>query len=394
MRILLVSSSSGSKGGGELFLLSLGEALARKGHHVLLWASDHERMNPLCNRFDRFGEVHRAKYTNTYDRRLRNLTSAIDLPTARRVAAHWRSLKPDIIHLNKQNLEDAPELLWAANISRIPAVCSVHVTQDAGHLGARFGKARDFVARRALQSFRGPLVAIGKSRLLDLRRFLRSNEKTVLISNGVQIPSEADLRAARPAGRAKLALSAGQFLCLGVGRMVEQKRPILFLHCAKKIAERVPDSIFCWVGDGPLRTQWDRFVEENGLSKRVFVTGWVEDVRPYYAAADLLLHTAAYEGLPLALLEAMAAGLPCALTPNLMQDFGFLTKEVAITVDEISDTWTAQVVDAEQRSRRGSASRQIVSNQFSLERMADEYERLYWSAMAESTHAHRVLHSA
>jgi glycosyltransferase involved in cell wall biosynthesis len=238
------------------------------------------------------------------------------------------------------------------------------------------------------------LVAIGESRLNDLRRFLNRTERTVLIPNGVKIPSEAELSIARSAGRAKLKLAPGQLLCLGVGRMVEQKRPLLFLQCAKKIAYQIPDSIFYWVGDGPLRPQWDRFVDEHGLSRRVFVTGWIEDVRQYYAAGDLLLHTAAYEGLPFALLEAMAAGLPCALTANLIQDFDFLVNDVAIAVDETSDAWIAQVANLEQRKRRGSVSRQIASSQFSLDRVADDYERLYRSAAGKSMHAYRVLHSA
>src|SRR5205809_5773405 len=78
MRILLASSSSGSRGGGELYLLYLGRALAARGHDVILWASSHSRMNELAASFAAFGKVQRSDYVNTYDRRLRSVASYLD----------------------------------------------------------------------------------------------------------------------------------------------------------------------------------------------------------------------------------------------------------------------------------------------------------------------------
>ena len=51
MKILLASSSSGSRGGGELYLLYLGRALAERGHEAMLWASAHPRMNELAEKW-------------------------------------------------------------------------------------------------------------------------------------------------------------------------------------------------------------------------------------------------------------------------------------------------------------------------------------------------------
>jgi len=85
MKILLVSTSSGSRGGGELGLLYLGQALAARGHEVALWVSDHSRMDELAAGFAPFARVHRAAYLNTYDRRGRSIASYLDGATARRV---------------------------------------------------------------------------------------------------------------------------------------------------------------------------------------------------------------------------------------------------------------------------------------------------------------------
>ena len=117
MKTLLVSSSSGSRGGGELYQLYLGQALRERGHEVTLWMSTHERMNELEQLFAPIGRVIRAPYTNTYDYRFRSLNHLLGGSIARSVAEQWKALRPDVIHLNKQNLEDCLDLMDAARFT-------------------------------------------------------------------------------------------------------------------------------------------------------------------------------------------------------------------------------------------------------------------------------------
>ena len=120
MRILLASSNSGSRGGGELFLLSLASALSACGHEIILWASQHSRMDELCARFSEFGTVQRSPYPNTYDRRFRLVSAVLDSAVSRRIATEWCSLGPEVIHLNKQNLEDGLDLVDALARTNLP----------------------------------------------------------------------------------------------------------------------------------------------------------------------------------------------------------------------------------------------------------------------------------
>jgi glycosyltransferase involved in cell wall biosynthesis len=382
MRILLVSSSSGSRGGGELFLLSLAESLRALGHEPGLWTSNHPRMDELARRFTPIGPVHRAFYLNTYDRRLRSFSDAGDIRSGRRLAANWRKLAPDVVHLNKQNLEDGLDLIWAARFASLATVCTIHVTQTARYLNARHGWARDVVARALLNRYPGRLIAIGASRRSDLNRFLRwrNGKGAALVENGVPLPSRQDLAHLRHETRRRLGLHDDHLLGLGVGRMVEQKRPLLFLEYAAQIAEAEPRARFCWVGDGPLKPQWDAEVARQALNNRVSTPGWAREVLPYYAAADFFLHTAAYEGLPLALLEAMGAGLPCVVTSNLYDDLEFLQLARALRAGEKG--WIAALTRAAQRQELGERCRDLVARQYSVERMARDYIALYELAVA------------
>jgi glycosyltransferase involved in cell wall biosynthesis len=380
MRVLLASSGSGSQGGGELFLVSLAECLSEFGHQPILWASNHPRMDELCDRFRPIGEVHRCDYRNTYDRKFRTLGAAFDLQTGRRIAADWRALKPDVIHLNKQNLEDALDLIWAARIARLPAIASIHVTQSARYLRARFSGVRDAITRSVLRKYPGKLVAIGQSRLIDLRAFLGHENSIAMVENGVPIPTEIALRKLRVSARERLGIQPDQLLGVGVGRLVEQKRPLLFLDVAEKIVAQEPNAFFWWVGDGSLRGDWDRVVTEKGLKDRVRLAGWAKEVLEFYAAADFFLHTAEFEGLPLALLEALAAGLPVVVTPNLMRDLEFLNADNALSADLETTSWIDALLDPVDRAKRGKVARALAVHRFSVQRMTKEYLALYANA--------------
>src|SRR5262249_27380188 len=111
MKILLVSSGSGSRGGGEIFLNYLGGALAARGHSVITWMPSHARMDELASQCARFSRVVRTDFRNTYDYRSRPLATLLNSRTSNSIARQWADLRPDIVHINKQNLEDGLDLL-------------------------------------------------------------------------------------------------------------------------------------------------------------------------------------------------------------------------------------------------------------------------------------------
>jgi len=380
MKILLVSSSSGSRGGGELYLLYLGRALAQRQHKVTLWASSHSRMDELSNSFSCFGDVIRAPYLNTYDHPGRSLSTRFNFPTSSAIASEWRSRRPDIVHINKQNLEDGLDLLRAANYSGLPSLCTIHLTQTAKYLKAQFASIRDFVSRKALKTYHGPLVTVLESRKQDLAKFVGGEERISVVPNGVPLFDLAKLRSLRRIKRSELQMHTDDYLFLALGRMVPQKRPMLFLELAKKIHARIPEAKFLWVGDGELSTDWDLWVQANHFTDVIHRVTWQPDVQPFLCAADAFLHVAEYEGLPLALLEAMSAGLPCAVKENLLTEMTFLNPRNSISIGE-DDSWINALINHDALSVIGAAGRKVVEEQFTHSRMAELYEPLYRSLL-------------
>ncbi len=380
MRMLLASTSSGSRGGGELALLYLGRALRERGHDVTLWTANDTRMDELAAAFAHIGTVLRSDYLNTYSRRGRSIASWLDGKTARRIATEWRAHRPDVIHLNKQNLEDGLDLVAAARLSGLPALCMIHITQSARYLRAAFATSRDFVARRALRRFPGLLITTPGSRARDLADFLGDGSRVRTVANGVAIPGADELSGRRDEKRRELGVSGDQLLCVAVGRMVPQKRPMLYLEMAERISNKLSGARFLWVGDGGLSNQWDEWVSAHGLSRVIRRLPWQDDVPALLAAADVFFHVAEFEGLAFAILEALAAGLPCAITPNLLAEMPFLDGTNSIALGE-DGAWMELLRNREVLREIGGKARRLAEEQFSFRRMGADYEKLYLEAI-------------
>jgi glycosyltransferase involved in cell wall biosynthesis len=383
MRILLASSSSGSRGGGELYLLYLGRALSQRGHTVLLWASNHPRMDELANSFSGIGEVLRSPYRNTYDHRGRSISSYLNLRAVGQLAREWKKAQPEILHINKQNLEDGLDLLHAARRSHLPNVCTIHLTQSAEYLKAKLAPARDFIARRALRNYHSPLITVLENRRQDLATFIGNSARIHMIPNGVPLYDLTRQATVREAKRTDLGIASDQQLIIAVGRMVPQKRPLVFLAQAAEILRRYPKTKFLWVGDGELSKAWDEWVGAHKLDKTIRRLAWRNDVPALLMAADLFLHVAEFEGLPLAILEAMSATLPCAIASHLLREMPFLNVGNSISVAD-DGAWMTALGDSHRLHSIGAASRKLVEEKYSYAKMAEAYEALYQQSLGKS----------
>jgi len=385
MKILFISSSSGSRGGGELYLIYLGQELAQRGHKVGLWCSEHPRMDELVDSFSAFGEVLRSPYCNTYDRKLRSFSDA--WPHFHQTyLSQWQDFQPDILHLNKQNLEDGLDLLALSKHLPFPCLATIHITQTQTSLGSFLGQWRDFIAKRALRRFQGKLIAISENRAQELTQLLlsinSSAEKIVAIDNGVSIPAVSERLAKRQQARSQLALQALQpddFLILAVGRMEAQKQPLLFLQWANHLKRSIPSTRFLWVGDGRLASVWDEWVMEHQAQEYIQRLGWQNDVTPFLAAADGFFHPAKFEGLPFALLEAMAWFLPCVITSSLADELKFPPQVCFVVADDQQFTGLEPLSNSTERETIAIAGHKLINQRFSRKSMICKYENVYTS---------------
>jgi glycosyltransferase involved in cell wall biosynthesis len=384
-RVLLVSSSSGSHGGGELYLDGLAEGLSSLGYPVESLLAAHPRMGPLADRLVRFGRVHREDFPNTYDRRTRAIGSVLARSTVARLARCLSTVGPDVLHLNKQNLEDGLDLLLAAGRTGLPTVCTVHVTRGMSGLGSMFGGARDWVARRTLRSANCEYVAVAEAARQPLAKILDGptvGTRTHTVWNGIS-PAPASARAAL---RAEWGCRPGEIVLGSVARIEEQKDPLFALELLARLPAHVR---LVWVGDGRLRGAFEQRTRELGLTDRVHLDGWRTDARRRLSGFDIFVLPSLYEGFPFAVLEAMAAGLPCVVSDvDGTREAAAQGRTGWLCPSRAQDEWLARlselVSDPGARARMGEAGRARVEGSFSLEAMARGTAAVYEVAISRA----------
>ncbi|UOA26827.1 glycosyltransferase [Pseudosulfitobacter sp. DSM 107133] len=140
----------------------------------------------------------------------------------------------------------------------------------------------------------------------------------------------------------------GPLHLVAIGRFVEQKGQMMLVPALKAALERAPDLHLTLIGDGPLRPVLEAQIAQAGLGAYVTLTGWLDEagVRDRLAAAHGLMMPSFAEGLPMVVMEAMAAARPViatyiAGTPELVQHgtTGWLVP--AGDTDALADAWVA-----------------------------------------------------
>lgn len=203
--------------------------------------------------------------------------------------------------------------------------------------------------------------------------------KVVLIRNGIDLtPAPLGDLAAK---RMRLGLSADDILLLAVGRLAEIKNYPLLLEALAGAVQQAPALKLAMVGDGPERTKLESLVARFGLSGRVHFLGERKDVRDWLALGHVFVLPSVYEGISIALLEAMAASLPVVVTrvggnPEVVVDGenGFLVESGDAA--GLACALVALARDRALRERMGLAARARVETEFDLKNVVRRYENI------------------
>ena len=213
-----------------------------------------------------------------------------------------------------------------------------------------------------------------------------SRARVTVIPNGVDAARFAD---GAPAERARLELGAdGSPLVGSVGCLAARKDYGTLLEALARLAGRGTAFRAALVGDGVERAALEARAEALGLTPRVRFLGERADVERLLPGMDLFVLSSREEGIPNALLEAMAAARPCVATavggtPEVLRDgeTGWLVPpgDPAALAEALAEA----LARPEEARRRGEAARRAVREGMSLEAMARGHEEFYRRAVAE-----------
>jgi glycosyltransferase involved in cell wall biosynthesis len=166
-----------------------------------------------------------------------------------------------------------------------------------------FRRIDRFVCRRA-----DCVVVLASAERRDAERAdFRNASAYECIPTFIDIP---DVSRITPAVSARI--PSETFVVGAIGRMTYQKDPFSFLEVAALVKKNMPNARFVWIGDGELRSEFERRAKDSGIMDSCFVTGRVDPdgVLAWLARINVVLLTSRFEGLPIVLLEALSMGVP------------------------------------------------------------------------------------
>ena len=362
MRILHVISSGGMYG-AESVILDLSRALRRLGHssEIGVFANSARPNHELSDRATAEG----------IPAHILPCTGQLDVRVPQRLRALVRAAGFDLVHAHGYKADVYAYL--ALGRSRTPLVATCHNWVD-GDLALRiYGHLDRFVLRR----FAGvAAVSAGVAERLTAAGVRR--RKIHMIRNGV------DLQLLSRIHRSQAKEAAAPLRIGIVARLSPEKGVDLFVSMAALLAHDLPQAQFLVAGDGPERSQLEGMIANLGLEKRVTLLGRQENMPAFYQQLDLLVLASRNEGLPMAVLEGMASGLPVVATrvgelPEVVEDGR--TGYIVPTEDpqELATAVRKAVVDPGRLRSMGAGARERVTTDFSAERMAADYLAFYRS---------------
>lgn len=142
-------------------------------------------------------------------------------------------------------------------------------------------------------------------------------------------------------------LGIGNELVIGhIGRFNKQKNHEFLIEIFKAILQQRQDVILLLVGDGHLRPTIEKKIVNLGLSSRVKLLGVRSDISKLMQAMDLFLFPSLFEGLPVVLVEAQAAGLKCVVSDAITFESDVTGRVEYISLDKSPEYWTKQILSS------------------------------------------------
>lgn len=290
-----------------------------------------------------------------------------------------------------------PSLLWIANGS--PWLCD-----EAAAIRSLFRDAA-IVDQRCYDNVHGWINRVHEPGIRAADRFIAVNERIRAVFTGktgippekidlIYSPIDASIlgeavrdEETRRACAAKLGLPFGRRLIGWVGRLTQQKRPLDFLEMVRRLRNEGDETLFVMAGDGELAGACDTFIRDHSLD-HVHRIRYCDPLWELYCLLSGFVVTSEYEGLPIAMLQAIAMGLPVAATD---------TGDIALVVDryragavipDINDLETALCVYREWRDSldvwraHALAAAPRIREEFSAEATAARYDECFRAAMS------------
>lgn len=219
------------------------------------------------------------------------------------------------------------------------------------------------------------------TRLETLKRGFAADQVHTLIC-GFETHRAALDASARAQRRVELGADQSKTVLINVARFYPEKAQVFLLECFARLRQQRPGLLLWMVGVGPLEAEIRAAAKRLHLGNSVRFLGFVPDLPPLLALADIQVHPALIEGVPLAICEGMAAGLPIVASevgglPEILAGGRNGVLVPGLDAQRFADAVLALVDDSARAAALGAQARQFIENDYSLRTAIAQVEATY-----------------
>ncbi len=362
---LALMSSQKNWGGGEQFLWTLGTELVSRGHNVLWIAPPKSKLFAKLEESDSLRFAMSGRHPSPLAMlRLRNAIAQYGI---------------EVLHMN-----DSHAVTWGTvstlTKTKIHRVAVKH-TNFPVRSSAKYNWFVDRIACVSNSVFETCLEGGILERKL---RLINGSVPTLSLERHLQRTKLAEY----------LGVSPSKKLIVCVGSLIECKGYLQLIHSLQQLRQEHPDIVVALFGEGPERSRIEDQVQQSDLHQHVLLKGFQDFPEQWIVGADLFVHPASSEGLPLVAMHAQMAG-----TPIVASDVGGLREllrepgtgaPLGWIVDpkdnqSLTQTLSEALRDANTSRIRAERGKQVARVRYSLQRMIVEYESLYRSLISKDS---------
>ena len=266
------------------------------------------------------------------------------------------------------------------------AFCVLRCARDTGvrHriLHSHLNASSDVFSHRVRNA---PLIAIGKRYATervacseDAGRYLFGRKPFKVINNGIPVEDYRYSEDRSMSYRDDLGIPLKAKVVGCVGRFTPQKNFRFMIKVFSELLERDSNVYLVMVGDGPQKNEVMEAIQRYGITDNVRILGFRSDLNILYSLFDVFAMPSLYEGLPVAAVEAQAAGLRCVFSTGVPSDSDVRGDAKFISLDGGIATWVSALMDAlDQDVDRGCPKR--IETSYSSRAASIQLEAMYAS---------------
>ena len=216
-------------------------------------------------------------------------------------------------------------------------------TKDAKYILKLFYK-------RNIVKYANRLFACGD----DAGKWMFGTDDFTVLNNAIDAASYSYCAETARSVRAGFGISNHALIVGHVGRFCPPKNHVFIIQIFAEILKKRSDAVLLLVGEGELRAETERQAEELGVRQSVIFAGLRSDVPELLQAMDVFLFPSLYEGLPLSMVEAQAAGLPCLISDKVPIECKKTDLVQQISLEESPEVWANAVLSAADTQRKNT----------------------------------------